>query len=181
MTNDPATWAVVGDAWEELEPHRAWYAFLRSRGYARHIVTRLRAAELEHVIQRYEASPGIPAREIDFGFGSLSNDDLEELDARGANKFRGQLELFKFMTEQPKSVYAYSGYGTALAADNVVTFMGDGIGRIVRRGKITRPFGRGGQIQSVGVVGTNGFNYSGTCAVENGTYCKLRRGKPWLR
>ena len=157
-TDDHDLWAVVSDAWEEDGNRaRAWYAFLRSRGQPNRIITSERAEILGRTLA---AMPERPTRD---------DDDR-------ANRLRSELEVYDFLTKQPERYFAYH-----LDDGNIVTFMSDRLGTISRKGRIVRPFGSGGRIQHVVVRAINGFDYRGTCAVENGTYCRLRRAKPWLQ
>ena len=158
MTDDHDLWAVVSDAREEDgDRARAWYAFLRSRGQPNRIITSERA---EIIGRTLAAMPEHPTRD----------DDAH------TNRLRSELEVYDFLTKQPERYFAYYD-----DAGNITTFMGDRLGSISREGRIVRPFGSGGRIQYVVVRAINGFDYRGTCAVENGTYCRLRRAKPWLQ
>lgn len=172
-TDDPDTWLVASDAWLEADNDtRAWYARLRS-GYGRH----LRGAEL---------GPGLPisligserAAAIVRALATVPNDP-----GVVTNEERGALELFQFVALQPERVFAY--YNTQhgpLVGDAISTFMGDRLGHVIHRGRVVHPFGnRNARILHVHVRAINGYNYRGTCALDSGTYCKLRRADPWLR
>ena len=157
QTNDPDTWIVASDAWFEAgNPSHAWYARLRSREPYGSSMSRLIArARAEGIARAHE---------------NVSNDE------------RGALELFLFMTRQPDRLFAYhDGIGGTHVGDGIRTFIGDYLGTVVHRGRVTRPFRNEARIQHVRVRAINGYNYYGTCALDRGNYCKLRRGGPWLR
>ena len=176
-TGDPDTWIVASDAWLEAgDATRAWYARLRSdvgrypRGWSNtgplgpglplSLIGRERAAEIARAIATVPNEPGVVT-----------------------NEERGALELFRFVALQPERVFAYYSPNTGLlVGDDIRTFMGDYLGRVVHRGRVTHPFGnRHARIQHVQVRAINGYDYRGTCALDTGTYCKLRRADPWLR
>ena len=161
-TDEPDAWTVTSDAWLEAgQAERAWYARLRAHyGPGLHLITRGRAYEIERAL---ETVPNVPL--------VVTNEE------------RGELELFHFMALQPERVFAYySDLTGAHVGDDIRTFMGDYLGRVVHRGRVTHPFGnRNARIQHVHVRAINGYNYRGTCAIDSGTYCKLRRAAPWLR
>lgn len=94
------------------------------------------------------------------------------------------------MALQPERVFAYYDANLLeryrsdryVVGDGIRTFMGDYLGTVVHRGKVTRPFGNPhARIQHVRVRAINGYYYRGTCALDTGTYCKLRRAEPWFR
>ena len=164
-TDDPATWAVAGDAWLEVgDPTRAWYTRVRSREpygtSVGRLITRAHAEDIAHVLETDRLASGV------------------------TNGDRAALELFRFMALQPDRVFAY--YATNddwfSVGDAIRTWMGDYLGTVVHRGQVTRPFGNPhARVQHVRVRAINGYIYSGTCALDSGNYCKLKRGKPWLR
>ena len=154
-------WVVASDAWSEAgDAARAWYARVRSREPygTNHLVSRWRADEIARALQ---------------------------MDLHVTNDERGALELFRFMALQPERVFAYYSTntdGSTTVGDDIHTFMGDHLGVVVHRGRIAHPFGnRNARIQHVLVRAINGYLYRGTCALDSGTYCKLRRADPWLR
>lgn len=162
--SEPATWAIASDAWSAIgEDKLAWYAFVRSKGYGGRTISHAKAEELRDWLRDFEAYP----RD-----GAARSADVWAQ----ANIVKGQLEVFEFMTTQPERWFAY-----AMEGDRVGNWLSAPMGRTIRRGKPSRPFGTGGRIERVRVRADNGFDYVGTCAVENGTYCKLRRSTPWLR
>ena len=101
---------------------------------------------------------------------------------------RGALVSFDFMTHQPDRVFAYDEDG------RLTTFNGDLLATLYSRGAVRRVGGTGGgsaprgrrmfsdgaEIQSAVFRGENGFYYHGTCNLETGSYCRLRRGKAWF-
>lgn len=170
QTGDLDTWAVASDAWLEAgNETRAWYARLRSRELygtsTSKLITRAHAENIARALETYRTSH------------------------RVANEERGALELFQFMAHQPKRVFAYydpvedpRGATSFFVGDGIRTFVGDYLGTVVHRGQVTRPFGNPhARIQHVRVRAINGYIYRGTCALDSGTYCKLRRADPWLR
>ena len=174
QTDDPVTWTVASDAWLEAgDEARAWYARVRSRERygtsVGRLISRARADEIARTLEMY--SPLRPSRH------------------RVTNEERGALELFQFMAYQPPRVFAYydaiddpRGSTSFHVGDGIRTFVGDYLGTVVHRGKVTRPFGNPhARIQHVHVRAINGYIYRGTCALDSGTYCKLRRADPWLR
>lgn len=171
-TDDPDAWVVTSDAWLEAgETSRAWYARLLS-GYGRHLPSG-------------ELGPGLPLNLIsrERAFRIERALEASRADHIVTNEERGELELFRFVVRQPERVFAYynSNIGP-LVGGYVSTFMGDHLGTIVHRGQVAQPFGNPyARIQHVRVRAINGYMYRGTCAIDNGTYCKLRRADPWLR
>lgn len=159
QTDDRDLWVVTSDAWHEAgDRARAWYAFLRSRGYPnRRSITADRARTIVDTLIT------MPEQ--------LTSDDVDR-----AIVLRSELEVYNFVTTQPERYFTYYDYD-----GNVGTFIGAPIGTIIHKGRTVRPFKSGGRIQHVIVRAINGFEYRGTCAVEHGTYCRLRRAKPWLR
>ena len=161
-TDEPDAWTVASDAWLEAgQVARSWYARLRGRtdpsdNLPLSLISRERAFEIERALETYR---------------TVTNEE------------RGALELFRFVALQPERVFAYYNPNTGLlVGDDIRTFVGDYLGRVVHRGRVTHPFGnRHARIQHVQVRAINGYIYRGTCALDSGTYCKLRRADPWLR
>lgn len=189
METDEA-WLVAADAWEEAgDDARSRFAWLRrpsnlgdahaaSREEAletRRQLDAWQAAELNRNMQnarRGRSTGGIPLTpgeresiERWLGFPYPSNESI------------GRLEVYQFLFDPPDRWFAY--YNMDRVGGLITSFAADVLGRIESIGSARRPFGRGGQIRSVRVRAINGFHYNGTCAVEHGTYCRLRRGKPW--
>lgn len=168
--NNLEMWTVASDAWLEAgDPTRAWYARLRAREpfgtTVTRLITRQRAEEIAQKLETYRTSHGV------------------------RNEDRGALELFRFMALQPDRLYAYydpiedqRGPSSFHVGDGIRTFVGDYLGTVVHRGRITHPFGNpNARLLHVRVRAINGYIYRGTCSLDGGTYCKLRRGGPWLR
>ena len=173
QTDDSDTWVVASDAWLDAgDATRAWYARVRSRprygSSVGRLITRERAEQIAHALEG--GSSTLP---IASGWRErpLTNED------------RGALELFRFMALQPERVFAYYNPNTdQYVGDDIRSFMGDYLGTVVHRGRIAHPFGNhNARIQHVHVRAINGYLYRGTCALDSGTYCKLRRADPWLR
>ena len=191
--NDPDAWLVAADAWEEAgEPTYAWYARLRASGRAAHMFPRriaddIREREVRYNTAREEFDPQRFRRG-----GGYSQEEVAEIERRAGgprptNSQLGMMELFDFMTTQPERLFAYHD-DAALR-----TFAGDLVGTLYTRGATRRVGGYGGgsapsnlrgrtgtAIQHVVFRGENGFYYHGTCNIETGSYCRLRRGKAWF-
>ena len=183
-------WLVAADAWEEAGyPDRARFAYLRrpsnlhGGAVASHdeaIETRRRldawhAAELDRNMTN--AARGEPTGNI-----PLSSDERARIERwlgfpPPSNDAALRLALRNFLLEPPEKWFAY--YDTDRVGGAIKDFLGGIQGRITAIGPPRRPFGRGGTIRSVTVRAINGYTYCGTCAVEYGTYCRLRRSKPW--
>lgn len=182
-SGDPGDWLVAGDAWEELgDKPRAWFAHLQGRHPTFHIPS-AEAESIRDRIERYEdARRRFDPRRFARGGGRLFTEEVQMEILRLAgltpeeaptNDDRGALEHYLFVREQPPSVFAYYD-----DAQNVTTFNGDVLGEITAWGRERRAYGtrlRHGTVRAV-----NGYTYSGWCNLETGSYCRLRRGKPWL-
>ena len=157
-----AAWLVAADAWEEAgDPRRARFAVLRQRQNA---ITHAEASRIRRLLDRYrheQAARGITDTPV--------------------NAEISQLEIYDFLLDPPKQLFAYFREPYFHEPGDIITFVGDRLGGVVKFGGQTRAFGRGPRLQHVTVRAINVFMYSGTCNLETGTYCKLRRGKAWLR
>jgi hypothetical protein len=91
---------------------------------------------------------------------------------KASNRAKGKLELHEFMTRPPEKLFAYYK-GNAQVGDAITTWMGDVLGTVIHRGKVTHPMG--GSVVSIRVRGKNGLEYAGRCNLSSGTYCNLRR------
>lgn len=178
-------WLVAADAWELVgQPERARFAILRQAKYNPNVITHARAAEIRQQIDGWNAagvelSRGGPRRasyEEDrsairrrLGYPYPSNEDI------------GDLQVYEFLRDPPERLFAYRGNAGPGSSQYDHTFNGRALGIITRWGGSSRAFGRGPRLEHVTVRAINGFMYSGTCNLETGTYCKLRRGKAWLK
>ena len=155
-------WLVAADAWEIAgQPDRARFAILRQSVKA---ITRAKAQRIRQQLQEGDRQmrEGTPYEKS--ATNRLTSDEISNLD------------VYDFLLDPPERLTtAYSN-----AAGEIVTFTGQVLGHIVRRGQ--RFYGRLPS-RHVSVHAINGFAYSGTCNLDEdlGTYCKLKRGKAWLR
>jgi hypothetical protein len=109
--------------------------------------------------RRYQRGGGYGSEEY-AAFGYPTNEEL------------GEVEFYDFMMERPSHLFAYYDKNFKF----ITGFMGKRLGRIVWDGKPHRVgWGAGGKIVRVRVEGVNGVSYHGTCNLESGTYCKLKR------
>lgn len=172
-----AAWLVAADAWEEAgDPDAVRFALLRQPRLLgpRPLLTRATAARF---------SRGGPQR---------SGLDAEHL----SNEQQSALERFEFVRSPPATLFTYysddfdphrsrMGIGARPFArlPTIHTFMSEPLGLITGYGQVRRAFNRSGssRIVSVTVRAINGYAYHGTCQLDTGTYCRLKRGKPWLK
>jgi hypothetical protein len=91
------------------------------------------------------------------------------------NEEKGRLELFEFHAERPKNLFAYYE-GRAEVGSPVKTWMGDVVGHVIARGSEYRA-GRypGTAMVRISIRSVTGDIYSGSCNLEGGNYCKLKR------
>ena len=180
-TND--AWLIAADAWEEASrPDRARFAFVRQprlidRVYTP-VITGAQAAIVRHRLRTWDE-----VAERLFRRGGLSQSEVEEINriantTRPNNNELSEFEIYEFLRDAPTSLFAY--YSTAAEGGSIHTFDGDMLGPIISRGQTSRrAFGRGPILRHVTVRTINGFFYHGRCNLETGTYCRLKRGKPW--
>ena len=192
--NDPDAWLVAADAWEEAdEPTYAWYARLRASGRGSDVLPRRLAEDIRDRHDRLEdARRRLDPRRFDRGGGYTLEEVVRIRVSAGVDRNLsgaelGMLEYFDFMTRQPDRLFAYHE-GAGLR-----TFAGNLLATLYTRGATRRVGGYGGgsapsdlrgrtgtAIQHVVFRGENGFYYHGTCNLETGSYCRLRRGKAWF-
>ena len=179
-TND--AWLIAADAWEEAsQPDRARFAFVRqprwiNRTYTA-VITGEQAATIRRRYDAWEEAAG--GRR-----GGLSPADVARIDkiagtTRPSGNEISALEIYEFLRDPPTHKFAY--YSSVDKGGTIHTFDGDVLGTIVDRGQTSRVFGRGPTLRHVTVRAINGFLYGGRCNLDTGTYCKLKRGKPWLK
>ena len=163
-----AAWLVAADAWEQAgDLDAARFALLRQPSLlgGRPLLTRATAERFMR------------------GGRQRSGTDAEHL----SNEQQSALERFEFVRNPPQALFAY--YSRTLlplrsSLDATVgTFTGEPLGVITGYGEVRYAFNRrdSSRIVSVTVQAINGYDYYGTCQLDTGTYCKLKRGKPWLR
>ena len=171
QVNTDAAWLVAADAWEETgDLTRARRMLLHQPSFGEETRRRLDAwedASAEWQARTQHRGGFLPEhiREI----GRLAGTP------RPTNDQIAILQLADFLRNPPERLFGYYN------GDRITDFVGNEVGTITRRGGATRAYGRGPRLQHVTVHAINGFMYSGTCNLETGTYCKLRRGKAWLR
>lgn len=90
---------------------------------------------------------------------------------RTTNDETAQVEDYEWRMFPPSRYFAYYDPGMT----KITGFMGGTLGRIVRKGPVTRAFG--GKRQNITVLGTNNVLYAGVCNLTGGTYCRLKRIK----
>lgn len=92
-----------------------------------------------------------------------------------SNEEKGRLELFEFHEKRPKDLFAYYE-GEARVGSAIKTWMGDVVGHVVQRGSEYRA-GRypGTKMVKIRVRSVTGDVYSGSCNLEGGNYCKLKK------
>lgn len=165
-TND--AWLVAADAWEEASvPNRTRFAYLRQpRLHSGLLLTNAEAASIR---RRYDAWSKVAGRQTPAEMAKISAPTNNEV---------GLLEIYEFLRDPPTHLFAYYDSGGAIH-----TFTSGLLGTIVSRGKTARAFGSqaGPRLQYVTVRAINGYYYSGRCNLDTGDYCKLKRGKAWLR
>lgn len=184
-TQSDDAFLVAHDAWLEAgDPERAWFMLLATK---RHWLERpgppfvlpadrVAVAQIAARLEQWEATrDDLRVR------GPMTDEIIDRIDERAGtsrptNAELSRLEVWRFLRFQPREAFGYVDRGGVIR-----TFANDLLATIVTRGATVRPYGRGARIQHVSVAAINGYYYSGTCAVENGNYCKLRRRRPWLR
>lgn len=176
-------WLVAADAWEEANsPERARYAYLRHilfEGLRRQHPALLTSEEARWTRERYDrwkkAAESLGAGRSWTPEQERRINDIAKT-RRPSSAQVSHLEVYEFLRKPPEHLFAYY-------TDNgqITTFMGDVLGSIVERGSTTRPFGNTTRTQHVTVRAINGFMYNGRCNLDTGTYCKLKRGKSWLK
>lgn len=173
--NTDAAWQVAADAWEIAgNMRRARHATLRQPGFGSETRRRLAAWQA--------AEREFWRKDQRFRRGGLSREEVLIIDraagtTRPTNEEISELEVADFLRDPPLHLFAYYSDDS----DLITNFMGAPLGEITRRGARSRAFGRGTFLQHVTVTAINGYYYSGTCNLETGTYCKLKRGKVWRR
>ena len=167
-------WLVAADAWELAgQPERARFAILRQAKYNPNVITNDEAADIRQRMDAWNAQWR--------GRRSLSAAEQEQIKRRlgfdrPSNEEIGELELYSFLRDPPTHLLTYPRDD-----GHIITFGGQILGRITHRGRSSRVFGRGPRLEHVTVRAINGYWYSGTCNRETGDYCKLKRGKAWLK
>lgn len=189
-------WSVAADAWEVAgDLGRARLALFRSPrmgAIASSIIPTTRAINIRERWDRWQRAEA-RYRHDTGRHGLLSSADLTSIAAANSGELRptevemARLYLHDFVREPPARLFGYwerppssdDRIRGLFDANRLRTFNNDVLGTITTVGARRRA--RGTLIVNVTVRAVNGFLYHGTCNLETGTYCKLRRGKSWLR
>lgn len=164
-------WEVAADAWEDV-----------GKTDLREEVRSLRAGyeQFKDVRRRYdmyeEARRRFDPRRYERG-GGYSPEEVQQIERMGGRRptdnEMGRLEIFEFLVHPPERYFAYYDDGFRY----IQTWMGGVLGTIISKGREHRPMG--GRVVSIRARAINGYTYVGSCNLSSGTYCKLRRSKPW--
>lgn len=177
-------WLVAADAWELAgQPNRARFAILRQAEYNPNVITSAQAAEIRRKIDEWNAAERALSQS---GSRRASYEEDRAAIRRSlgfpypSNEEIGDLQIYEFLREPPDRLFAYHEIDRPPIGTRAIrTYNGGLLGTIMELGRITRPYET--RLQHVRVRAINGFMYHGTCNLDTGTYCKLRRGKAWLR
>ena len=172
-TND--AWTVAADAWEQAgDIERARFATLRSPKYGLDVISPDRADRIDKLLS-----------------GSKRTPRIESIHRHAA--LARAIDVYRFVRRPPRNVFAYyrdlvpgrrTTLGVIEANPPVVVFgTGGKLGVIRKTGTVRHAYNRATspRIVSVTVLAINGYWYNGTCNLDTGTYCSLKRGKPWLK
>ncbi len=96
---------------------------------------------------------------------------------RPSNVAMGKLELHRFVTQRPERIFAYYKDDARVGA-TITTWMGDVLGHVIWRGTVTkRGFYPGARMVNIRMKAVTGDVYAGTCQLDSGNYCRLRKVK----
>lgn len=130
----------------------------------REMTRRYEAARKKYDPKRYQRGGGYDRREVVVISAMAGTRDA-------INEEKALIEDYEWRMFPPSRYFGY--YDSAMT--KITGFMGNVLGRIIRKGPVTKAWG--GKRQNVTVRGTNNVLYSGVCNLTGGTYCRLKRIK----